>query len=151
MQLITAGLFAFSAISSLIFTFIYVNHESVLRAIKAQGTQLPAGTDIDSVVNVSLGVTYGFVIFFAILGLVVSIGSYLGWRWMFWAALVLFALGGITAFTNLGSLANPDRSPVPRSGLIVSELFALVDIAMFVWMLIAVIRFGPWAMKKPGS
>ena len=69
---------------------------------------------------------------------------------MFWAALVLYGLSGITVFTNIGSFANPDRSPIPVTGLIVSELFAVLGLAMFVWMLIAAIRYGPWAMKKPG-
>ena len=27
---------------------------------------------------------------------------------------------------------------------------ALASLAVFVWMLIGVIRFGPWAMKRPG-
>jgi len=150
MQLITAALFAISAISGVVTTIAFVNHDSVLRAIHAQGTQVPAGTDIDTVVNVTIGITYGVAIFFSLLYLVAALGSYLGWRWMFWAALVLYGLSGITVFTNIGSFANPDRSPIPVTGLIVSELFAVLGLAMFVWMLIATIRYGPWAMKKPG-
>ena len=150
MQLITAALFAISAISGVVTTIAFVNHDSVLRAIHAQGTQVPAGTNIDTVVNVTIGITYGVAIFFALLYLVAALGSYLGWRWMFWAALVLYGLSGITVFTNIGSFANPDRSPIPVTGLIVSELFAVLGLAMFVWMLIAAIRYGPWAMKRPG-
>src|SRR6266404_4191620 len=150
MQLITAALFAISAISGVVITIAFVNHDSVLRAIHAQGTQVPAGTDIDTVVNVTIGITYGVAIFFSLLYLVAALGSYLGWRWMFWAALVLYGLSGITVFNNIGSFANPDRSPIPVAGLIVSELFAVLGLAMFVWMLIAAIRYGPWAMTKPG-
>lgn len=150
MQLITAALFVISAITSVISTLVFVNHDSMLAALKAQGTQVPAGTDLDTVVNISLGITYGIVIFFAVLELVAATGSYLGWRWMFWAALVLFGLSGISAFTNLASLANPSKSPVPTGGLIASELFALLSLAMFVWMLVAAIKYGPWAMRKPG-
>src|SRR3989442_7132473 len=140
----------FRSISGVVTTIAFVNHDSVLRAIHAQGTQVPAGTDIDTVVNVTIGITYGVAIFFSLLYLVAALGSYLGWRWMFWAALVLYGLSGITVFTNIGSFANPDRSPIPVTGLIVSELFAVLGLAMFVWMLIAAIRYGPWAMKKPG-
>src|SRR5207245_9096896 len=57
MQLITAALFAISAISGAVTTIAFVNHDSVLRAIHAQGTQVPAGTDIDTVVNVTIGST----------------------------------------------------------------------------------------------
>jgi hypothetical protein len=150
MQLISAGLFVISAISGIVITIAFVNHDSVLRAIHAQGTQIPAGTDIDTVVNITIGITYGIAILFAVLWLVAALGSYLGWRWMFWAALALYGLSGISVFTNLGSIANPGRSPIPTSGLVVSELFAVLGLAMFLWMLVAAIKYGPWAMRKPG-
>jgi hypothetical protein len=150
MQSITAALFAISAISGVVITIAFVNHDSVLRALHAQGTQIPVSTSVDTVVNITIGVTYGVAIFFSLLYLIAALGSYLGWRWMFWAALVLYGLSGITVFTNIGSFANPDRSPIPVAGLIISELFAVLGLAMFVWMLVAVIKFGPWAMKRPG-
>jgi hypothetical protein len=70
---------------------------------------------------------------------------------MFWVALVLFGLGGLGALTNLPTLFRPDTSPVPLPAILVSELLAILSLAVFVWMLIGVIRFGPWAMKKPGA
>jgi len=82
---------------------------------------------------------------------VAAAGSYLGWRWMFWAAFVLFGLGGLGAFTDIPTLFRPDTSPIPLPGVLISELLAVVSLAIFVWMLIGVIRFGPWAMKKPGT
>src|SRR4029077_4216252 len=111
--------------------------------------QIPAGTDIDTIANITVGFTYGVAIFFSLLYVVAAIGSYLGWRWVFWAALVINGLGSIGAFINLGSLLNPDRSPVPIGGLIVSEVFAVLSLALFVWILVAVIKFGPWARKRP--
>jgi hypothetical protein len=151
MQLISAAIFAASAIAGVAVTLIFVNHDAVLRALQAQGTQVPSGTSMDTVINVTIGVTYGISIFFALLWLVAAVGSYLGWRWVFWAALILFGLSGISALTTIGSLANPDRSIIPASGLIVSEIFDVLGLAMFVWMLIAVIKYGPWAMKRPGA
>src|SRR5260221_769110 len=150
MQLITAALFAISALSGVVITIAFVNHDSVLRTLHAQGTQIPATTSIDTIVNITIGVTYGVAIFLSLFYLVAALGSYLGWRWLFWAALVLYGLSGITVFTIIGSFANPDRSPIPMKGLIISELFAVLGLAMFVWMLVAVIKFGPWAMKKAG-
>ena len=149
MQMITAALFVLSAISSIISTAVFVNHDSVLRAIKAQGTQIPSGTDIETAVSIGIAFAYGFVIFFALLEVVAAIGSYLGWRWMFWAAMVLFGVGGIGAFTNLSTVRNPDTSPVPIAGVLIGEVFSLLSLAMFIWMLVGVIKYGPWAMKKP--
>jgi len=151
MQLAAAALFAVEAIYSVVTSFLFINHDTMLRALQAQGTQFPSGTDVNTVVSVGIGFAIGVVIFFAILELVAAIGSYLGWRWMFWAALVLFGLGGIGALTNLGTLARPSTSPIPVGALAVSEVLSLASLGIFVWMLVGVIKYGPWAMKKPGA
>ena len=151
MQLISAGLLAVSAISGVVVTIAFVNHDSVMRSIQAQGTQIPAGTDIDTIINFSLGVTWTIVILLGLLELFAALGSYLGWRWMFWGALVLFALGGLGALLNITALANSSRSTVPLGGLVWGELLDLASLAMFVWMLVAVVKYGPWAMKRPGT
>jgi hypothetical protein len=151
MQLAAAGLFALSAIVGVITTFAFVNHDSMLRAVHAQGTQIPTGTDIDTIINATVAFTYVVAIVFAVLDLVAAVGSYLAWRWMFWAVLVLCGLSTIGALINLRSFANADQSPVPVGGLAVSELIAILGAALFVWLLVGLIKYGPWAMKKPGT
>lgn len=151
MQLGAAALFAVQAVYSVASTLIFVNHDSMLKALKAQGTNFPAGTNIDQVVSISIGFTVGFIIFFGILLLVAAVGSYLGWRWMFWAALILFGLGGIGALGNVRYFASPDQSPIPIGAVAVGEVFSLASLAMFVWLLVGLVKFGPWAMKRPGS
>jgi len=150
MQLATAGLFTLSAIVSVIVTLAFVNHDTMLKAIEAQGTKIPQGTSVDTIVNIAIGVAIGTVIVIAILELGAALGSLLGWRWMFWVALVLFGFGGLGALTNLGNLARPDTSPMPVASIAFSEALSIVDLAMFVWLLVGVVKYGPWAMKKPG-
>ncbi len=164
MQVASAGLLALSAISGVVLTIAFVNHDTVLRALQAQGTQVPAGTDLNTVINISIaagtdlntvinisiGVTWAIVIGLGLLELVAAIGSYLGWRWMFWGALVLFALGGLGALINIASLAATDRSTMPAGALIWNELLDVASLGMFVWLLVGVIKYGPWAMKRPG-
>jgi hypothetical protein len=149
MQLAAAALFALEAVSSVAITLVTVNHDNMLRALQAQGSQFPQGTSVDTVVNVAIVVTIAVVCFFAVLELVGAVGSFLGWRWMFWAALVLFGFGGLGAFTNLVTLAKPATSPVPFGGLVISEISGIVSLGMFVWMLVGLVKFGPWAMRKP--
>ena len=151
MQLGAAALFAVEAIYSVVTSLIFINHDAMLRALQAQNTQFPSGTDVNTVVNLSIGFAIGTVVVIAILELVAALGSYLGWRWMFWAALVLFGLGGLGAFTNLGTFARPSTSPFPIGAVAVSELLSLASLGLFVWMLVGVIKYGPWAMKKPGA
>ena len=151
MQLGAAALFAAEAIYSTVTSLVFINHDSMLRALQAQGTRFPSGTDADTVVNIAIGFAIGAVIFFAVLELVAAIGSYLGWRWMFWAALVLFGLGGLGAFGNLGTLARPSTSPIPIGAVAVSELLSVASLGLFVWLLVGLVKFGPWAMKKPGA
>ena len=151
MQLASAGLFALEAVLSIGLTLVFINHDSMLKVLQAQGTQIPEGTTIDTVVNIAIGFAIGTVVFVSVLELVAAAGSALGWRWMFWAALILFGLGGIGALTNLGSLAKPETSPMPLGALAISELLSIAALAMFVWLLVGLIKFGPWAMKKPGA
>jgi hypothetical protein len=151
MQLAAAGLFAVEAVYSVLVSVIFINHDSMLRAINAQGTAIPAGTAVDTIVNIAIISTIAVTVVIAILELVAAVGSYLGWRWIFWAALVLFGFGGLGALLNLPSLFKPSASPIPLPGLLVSELLSIVSLGLFIWMLMGVIKFGPWAMKKPGA
>ena len=151
MQLTVAALFGVNAVWSVLAVIVFANHDSMLRALQAQGTQFPSGTDVNTVVNVAVGFAIGFAVFIAVLQLVAAVGSYLGWRWMFWAAIVLCGLGGLSALGNLSTFARPSTSPFPIWAVVVSTLLELAALGAFVWLLIAAVRFGPWAMKKPGA
>jgi len=151
MQLAAAALFAAQALFSIITSALYVNHDTMVRVIRANRTAIPQGTDIDTIVGIAIFFAFAVVVGIALIELVAALGSYLGWRWMFWVALVLCALGGLDALTNLQYFAKPDTSPVPIWGVAISELFALASLGVFVWLLIGVIKYGPWAMKPPGT
>jgi hypothetical protein len=151
MQLAAAGLLAVSALVGVITTLVFYNHDAVVRALHEQGTAIPAGTTEDTVVNITIGFAIGLAICIGIVELVGAVGSYLGWRWVFWAVLVIFGLTAIGALLGLVSLARVNASPLGAGGLIISELLDLAGAAMFVWMIVGLIKYGPWAMKKPGT
>jgi hypothetical protein len=197
MQLAAAGLFVIEAVYSVVVSLLFINPDNMRRAIlngawveaggsTMQATTLPPG-GVDTILNIAIVSTIVGVVVIAILELVAAAGSYLGWRWMFWAALVLFGFGGLGAGDPLGDPppGNPylelptlfkravpaalakawapaagtfdgyfnlsATSPVPLPDVLVSELLSILSLAMFIWMLIGVIKFGPWAMKKPGA
>jgi hypothetical protein len=151
MQLAVAGFFVLETAFSILTSALFINHDSMLRVMQARGTSLPAGTDIETIINVSIVFAWVVVAVIGVIELVTALGSYLGWRWMFWVALVLLAIGAIGAVTNLSTFANPQSSPVPVWGVAISELLSIASLALFIWLLIGAIRYGPWAMKKPGT
>ena len=149
MQMAVAAYFVLTTTFSVLSTLIFINHDSLLKVMQAQGN-LPQGTDIGQVVNIALGVVYAVLVFFAVIYLVAAIGSYLGWRWMFWAVLVLLGFGSIGAITNLGNFSRPNQTELPVWSIAVSEVFSLIALALFVWLIVGLVKYGPWAMKKPG-
>jgi hypothetical protein len=151
MQLAAAGVLAVSAVVGVITTLIFYNHDSVLRALHAQGTTIPAGTTEDTVVNITIGFAIAFAIGIGIVELVGAVGSYLGWRWVFWPVLVICGLTAIGALLGLFGFARSSSSPIGIGGLVISELLDLAGAAVFVWMLVGLIKYGPWAMKRPGT
>jgi hypothetical protein len=151
MQLGAAALFVANVAYSVISSLVFINHDSMVKVLKAQGTTTPRGITIDAMADAALAIAIATLVFIGILYLVAAVGSFLGWRWMFWAALVLFGLGAIGTLTNLSYFAKPSTSPVPIGAVAISELLSIASLAMFIWMLVGVIKFGPWAMKRPGS
>src|SRR5216683_3626891 len=150
-QLAAAGVLAVTALVGVITTLVFYNHDAVVSALHAQGTPIPAGTTEDTVVNITIGFAIAFAVVVAILELVAAVGSYLGWRWMFWPVLVICGLTAIGALLGLVSLARTSSSPIGAGGLVVSELLDLAGAAVFVWMLVGLVKYGPWAMKRPGT
>ena len=151
MQLGVAAYFVVSTLLAILSSALFINHDSMLKVMQAQGTQVPAGTDLNTVINISIVFAWVAVAVIGIIELVAALGSYLGWRWMFWVVLVLCAFGAIGAVTNLGTFAHPQSSPIPTWGVAISEVLSIVGLGLFIWLLIGAIRYGPWAMKRPGA
>ncbi len=141
MQLAAAGLFVVGAVFSILTTAAYVNHDSMLHVLQTAGLDLPQGTDVDTAATAAVVSSWIVVIVIAAIEVIAALGSYLGWRWMFWAVLVLLGVSAIVA------IAFPNTSPIPGW---VPAIESIAAFALFIWMLIGLIRFGPWAMKKPG-
>lgn len=149
MQLAAAAVFLLEAVYSVGFALVYDNRASMLRELRAEHLQVPAGVSIEQIADASVTVAIGFVAVLAAIEVVAASGSLLRWRWMFWVALVLFGLGGLSAMTSLPSLANSGGSSYPRAVLMLEEALSLAAVMMFVWMVVAALKFGPWAMRRP--
>jgi hypothetical protein len=150
LRLTVAAYLVVSVIYSLVGAALYLNAASVERAIRASGSQVPSD-QIQQAVQISVVVGWVFVLVLTGVSIVLAVGSYLGWRWAFWVTLVWLGLNSIGVISNAGSLANASSQPQPPAIIAGSLLLSLVALALFIWMLVAAIRYGPWAMRKPGS
>jgi hypothetical protein len=104
---------------------------------------------INSMITVILGVS-------AAVGVAISVVAIIGtlqrWTWVFYAVLVLLGLQTISfPFTLISAFTTSTISPMklPVALTAASVAFAVPAIALFVWMLVAAFRHGPWGMTRP--
>jgi hypothetical protein len=84
---------------------------------------------------------------------VLVIGALKRWTWTFWVVLVLLGLGTVALPFNLisavaGAAYAANLYGVPSWTTWFSVAIGIPNAALFVWMLIAIIRYGPWAQTK---
>jgi hypothetical protein len=143
MQLAAAGLLLAEAIYFVASVLLNVNHDALHQSFQQSNTQIPQGMTEDQLINLVMVIVYVFAVVVALLELFGALGAYLGWRWMFWYVGVLMCLGSIAA---LFGLLGATRS----AGAALGELLNLGAVAMLVWMIVGLARYGPWAMRRPG-
>jgi hypothetical protein len=93
----------------------------------------------------------------AILGAAVAtfvlVGTIRRWTWMYYVVLALVGLSTLGLPFSVASALGVMQQPIQFGGsLLIAEWFGLVlelvSLALGVWMLVALIRRGPWAMRR---
>jgi hypothetical protein len=87
---------------------------------------------------------------------VLVIGALRRWTWIFWVVLVLLGLGTLALPFNLisavaGATYAANLYGVPSWTAWFSVGVGIPTAALFVWMLVALIRYGPWATTKTAA
>jgi hypothetical protein len=149
LRMAVAGYLVLSIVYSLATAALFLNPATMERAIRSSNANLPSD-QVQQVVAVSVTVGWIFVLVLASISLLLAVGSYRGWRWAFWVTLVWLAFNSIGVLTNLNSLANARVQTQPAAVIVGSLLLSLIALALFIWMIVAAFRYGPWAMRKPG-
>jgi hypothetical protein len=99
---------------------------------------------------ITLGLAIGAAVGVAI-AVVAIIGALKRWTWVFYVVLVLFGLGTLSLpFSVISAVATSAFVPVKLPALVTwtSVAFGVPEAALFVWMLVAAFRRGPWAMTR---
>jgi hypothetical protein len=151
MQLVTAGFFALGVLNSVVSAALFLRADTIMSATRAQNPSLSEDT-VRQAANVGVAIGWTTVIVISLVVLLLAVGSLLRWRWVFWVNLVWLALSSIGVITNLVSLAaNPATQQMPRGSAALSFVLSLAALALLIWYIVALARYGPWAMRKPGA
>ena len=142
LELATAAVLAAQAVYSVASTLLTVNRASVLQGLHQAGSQIPEGMTEDQFVTLGLVSVYVIVSLIAVGELCGAAAAFLGWRWAFWVLLVVMGFFSLGAVIGIVTITRSVEAAV-------GEVLSLLNIAIFVWMIVAVVKFGPWAMKRP--
>jgi hypothetical protein len=112
----------------------------------------PGFTDLmNTVMSATL---WSEAIFFVAIAVVAIVGAWKRWTWSYYAVLVVLGIGLIGLVFNLidvvlgGSITAAQTIRPPAWSEAVAYARGPIDAALFVWMLVALIRRGPWGMRR---
>jgi hypothetical protein len=108
---------------------------------------------VSSMASMMSGILWVSVIIGVAICSVLVIGALMRWTWSFWVVLVLLGLGTLALPFNLisalaGSAYTANLYGLPAWTIWLSIAIGIPTAALFVWMLVALIRYGPWATTK---
>ena len=160
LQYAVAGWYAISAAYSLTLPFWMSGptadamNQSFQRQQRLYPTATPPPADFT---NMMASMTSGILWVSAVIGvalcIVVIVGALNRWNWLYYAVLVLSGFGLISLPVDIinlitgGPLATTGFN-LPHSTLWLGVASGIPNGALFVWMLVALIKRGPWAMKR---
>jgi hypothetical protein len=106
---------------------------------------------LTSVLTVSLWLA---AVFGVAIGVVAIIGALKRWNWVYYVVLVLLGFSALSLPANLLSIVGGSATrafggvSMPSWTYELAITVGLPATALFVWMLIALVKRGPWAMRK---
>jgi hypothetical protein len=132
-------------------------NQSIQRQVELNPNVSPPPPDfVNTMTSVMAGVLWIAALIGVGISVVIIVGALKRWTWMFYVVMVLLGLGAISLPFNLfsavsGSTSSLTTFNMPSSITWLSVATAIPDAALFVWLLIAAIRYGPWATIKQGD
>jgi hypothetical protein len=132
-----------------------VLNQSIQRqqALNPSATPLPA--DFASTMGSFMTGTLWVAAFIGVVICAVAvIGALNRWTWLYYVVLVLLGLTTISIPLNIVSavsasaLSSTSGFSMPSWIYLTGILFSIPAVALFVWMLVAQIKHGPWAMRR---
>jgi hypothetical protein len=129
--------------------------QSIQRQQRLDPTVSPPPADfLNTMTSVMSGALWVVAVIGLAIAVVVVVGALNRWTWTYYAVLVLLGLGAISlplsVVNALGGSAISGASgfSMPSWTYWIGLVTAIPGTALFVWMLVAMVKRGPWAMRK---
>jgi len=162
LQYAVAALYTLSGLFSLTLPFwmggmmTQAMNQSIQNQQQLNPNASPIPTDVVSTMtSIGNGVVWVAAIFSLAICLITIVGALKRWTWIFYVVLVFLGLGVISipldlvnAFTG-SRFSGVSGYSMPSWYYWVGLAEAIPVTAVFLWMLIALIKRGPWAMVRP--
>ena len=161
LQLAVAGWFALFAVYSALLPLAMREYISAVarQSVQRQQRAYPPGEapppGIADMMNTVMSATlWSEAIFFVALAVVAIVGAWKRWTWTYYGVLVVLGIGLVGLAFNLinvamgGSITARQAVHPPGWSQAVSYIRGPVDAALFVAMLVALVRRGPWGMRR---
>jgi hypothetical protein len=130
-------------------------NQSIQRQQQLYPTVSPPPVEFTNVMTSMVGgILWVSALFGLAIAIVVVIGALQRWTWMYYAVLVLLGFGAISLPVDvvdaLGGSAVSAASGfnLPAWTYWLGLASAIPSTALFIWMLVALVKRGPWAMRK---
>ncbi len=136
-------------------TMTQVMNQAIQRQQEQNPTASPLPTDFATTMgSLMTGVLWVAAVIGVVICAVFIIGALRRWIWIYYVVLVLLGLGAISLPLDLinaaggSSMAAASGFSMPSWYYLVGLLTAIPGTALFVWMVVALARRGPWAMSR---
>ena len=158
LRLAVAAWYAFEGVYALTLPFwmsgplTQVMNQSIQHSEQLNPSATPPPADfMNFVTSIMGGVLWVAALFSLALAVVAVIGAFERWTWVYYVVLIFLGLGAISlplaVVDALGGSAITGAS-MPTWTYWVGVLTDIPGTALFVWMLVALVKRGPWAMRK---
>jgi hypothetical protein len=165
LQLAVAGWYVLQGLYSLTLPFwmsgpmTQAMNQSIQQSIERQQrlnpTVSPPPADF---VNTLTSMMSGVLWVAAVVGLAIAVVAVVGalsrWTWVYYVVLVFLGLGAISLPLDVvnalsgSAISSASGFTMPSWTYSVGLLTAIPSTALFIWMLVALVKRGPWAMTK---
>ena len=161
LQLAVAGWYTLSGAYAVFLPFWMsgVMSQYVQQAVQRQQQAYPPGEGpppgyTELMTSIMTGSLWVGAVFAIAIALVAILGAWKRWTWVFYAVIVLLGFGIFGLVYNVidlamgGALTAAQSIRVPHWSRVVSVITGGLGTALFVCMLVALVRRGPWGMRR---